>query len=440
MSATHAPEFRRFSIRAVYTSAGAAALSALTFLCICVGCAAGGGGGGGSAPSSPPVPPTTALSTVPTPSPTPTPAVVPHSPPSPGSPPAPPAPTAPAIWITAYYASWTTGTLPPSNVDFTAMTHVVHFSVVPRADGTLDAAANGVIDAAAAAALIAPAHAAGTKVLLALGGAGSGPAFEAAMADAVRPTLVANVVGFVAANGYDGVDLDMEPLLPVDAPAFALLVHDLRAALKARDPSSLLTVVCGPTAEIPAIVAPVQAEVDQLNLETYDMSNLWPGWTETWHNAPLSNGGLTFATTGGPLPCADLSVQWFAAAGVPRSKLGIGVEFHAYVWHGATGPNQSNARVTIDASYTYSQVMDLLYQPAYYGWDAGAQSCYLGIPGADPRFVSYEDATACGRKVQYVKGQGLGGLIIWELAGGYRTSQPAGQRDLLLQSIKTAAR
>jgi len=82
--------------------------------------------------------------------------------------------------------------------------------------------------------------------------------------------------------------------------------------------------------------------------------------------------------------------------------------------------------------------MDQLYQPGYYGWDAGAQSSYLGIPGADPRFVSYEDATACTRKVQYVKTQGLGGLIIWELAGGYRASQPAGQRDLLLQSIKAA--
>jgi hypothetical protein len=29
-------------------------------------------------------------------------------------------------------------------------------------------------------------------------------------------------------------------------------------------------------------------------------------------------------------------------------------------------------------------------------------------------------------------------LIIWELGGGYRANQSAGQRDLLLQSVKQA--
>jgi GH18 family chitinase len=41
-------------------------------------------------------------------------------------------------------------------------------------------------------------------------------------------------------------------------------------------------------------------------------------------------------------------------------------------------------------------------------------------------------------KVAYAKQKGLGGLMIWELGGGYLANQPAGRRDLLLQSVKQA--
>jgi hypothetical protein len=42
------------------------------------------------------------------------------------------------------------------------------------------------------------------------------------------------------------------------------------------------------------------------------------------------------------------------------------------------------------------------------------------------------------KKLTYVRQQGLGGVIIWELGGGYRDSQPTGKKDALLQSVKRA--
>src|SRR5205807_1165402 len=76
----------------------------------------------------------------------------------------------PPIWVTAYYAAWQTGVLPPAKIDFTALTHLCHFSAFPRADGTLDTTINGTLDRASAAALTQPAHAAGRKVLVTIGG------------------------------------------------------------------------------------------------------------------------------------------------------------------------------------------------------------------------------------------------------------------------------
>jgi GH18 family chitinase len=85
--------------------------------------------------------------------------------------------------------------------------------------------------------------------------------------------------------------------------------------------------------------------------------------------------------------------------------------------------------------------MSNYFQPQLYFWDTNTQSAYLSIDqsgSADDKFISYDDQTTCRAKVAYAKQKGLGGLIIWELGGGYRANLPAGQRDLLLQSVKQA--
>ena len=51
--------------------------------------------------------------------------------------------------------------------------------------------------------------------------------------------------------------------------------------------------------------------------------------------------------------------------------------------------------------------------------------------------------TSSGRlaalKVKYARGKGFGGVIIWELGGGYDDARPPGQRDELLQHVRSAA-
>ena len=350
------------------------------------------------------------------------------------------------LWTSAYYAGWMQSYLPAQQVDFTAMTHVIHFSVVPRTDGSLDTDINGVT-LANSTDVVVRAHAAGVKVLISVGGENSAAGFRGATRAANRSRFITNLVNFVTARGYDGVDLDWEPLDAPDAGSYSNLVNELRVALNAITPRPLLTAAVGSE---PSLFASLQRQFDQINLMTYSFSGAYPGWV-TWFNAPLYDGGYRFASSGELVPSADGVVSNFLAHGVAAGKLGIGICFYGCVWSGGKGtstggaalPRQSWTTAPTVTAAAYSTIMSNYYHPQLYFWDTNAQSAYLSIdrPGStNDNFISYDDAAACRAKVAYAKQKGLGGLIIWELGGGYRGDQPAGQRDLLLQSVKQAAR
>src|SRR5258708_9218812 len=80
------------------------------------------------------------------------------------------------LWNSAYYAGWMQDYLPAQQVDFTAMTHVIHFALVPRIDGSLDSDTN-TVTLANSTDVVARAHAAGVKVLISVGGEDSGRGF-----------------------------------------------------------------------------------------------------------------------------------------------------------------------------------------------------------------------------------------------------------------------
>ena len=338
-------------------------------------------------------------------------------------------------WVTGYFAGWMHPTLPVAEVDFTALTHVAHFAWVPQEDGTLDKGSLGLTEARSRA-VVQAAHAAGRKALLVVGGAWTRDGFRAAMAPGRVDGFVAELVSGVTSLGYDGVDVDMEPVKDTDAALFVPFIQKLRAALDAAAPGLLLTAAVDWNT---ASYGPVLPLFDQLNLMTYDLSGAWPGW-ESWHNTALHNGGLTFQSSGAPLPSLETVVDRALAGGAPRGKLGVGISFYVYVWNGVNGPNQPVSGVTVEMNKPWSWMMDTLYSPAAYRWHAGVEAPYLSLgSGSSAKFVSFDDAQSIAAKVAWVRAQGLGGVILWELGGGYRGGQPAGERDALLQAVKAAA-
>ncbi len=238
------------------------------------------------------------------------------------------------MWVTAYYGGWSqgwfnNGVLPAQDIDYSAVTHIIHFGLVPRSNGTVESDANS-IHASNSSELLKRAHAAGTKVLICVGGWGTDVSFRGATSLLILPSFVDNLVNFMSSRGYDGIDVDWEVLEAGDLLQYSLFITMLRTKLDQITPRPLLTAAVNWQS---AIFASLQGNFDQINIMTYDMSGAWPGWV-SWHNAPLLTSGLTFPSTGRPRPSAETLVKEFVSAGFPANKISIGIDFYGYVWQG----------------------------------------------------------------------------------------------------------
>lgn len=119
-------------------------------------------------------------------------------------------------------------------INFTKMTHLnLAFGVPPKCDGVCNAGSNmefsiqGQSDADIAA-IVTAAHAAGVKVVLSIGGGGGDQRIIQFYNAGLSAELVNSLDKFVAAHGFDGVDLDIEDPSNMGAP-FGTFVNALIA-------------------------------------------------------------------------------------------------------------------------------------------------------------------------------------------------------------------
>jgi chitinase len=339
-------------------------------------------------------------------------------------------PAAAGPWVAGFYAGWSSDVYPPSAIDFNALTHVMVFSVLPRTDGTLDTSlfidsVNGPLVAKDVA---QRAHAAGKKAILTVGGSDTEFQFQGATSAASMNAFVQNLVNTVRTWGFDGIDIDWEPILPSDYSAMLALVNNLRAA----NPAMVITAdVAWLNANFPLstgdalFYAQLGAAVDQMNIMSYGMADNWGGWV-SWHSSALYGEGGNHPSS------VSSSARMYVNAGVPASKLGIGIGFYGSCWNSpANAPLQALGTAHVvadDNTMTFAAIKNSYYTAARYHYDATAEAPYLSFStptGASQcTFVSYEDETSVAAKAQYVIQSGLGGTIIWQLAEGYNPAAP----------------
>src|ERR1700740_3043307 len=85
-------------------------------------------------------------------------------------------------WSLGYYCGWDQdGGFKPAQIDWKAFTHISHFTVFPKNDGSLDVASNGRSDGNCKAA-VAEAHKNGVKIVFCIGGAQAKDRFKNACA------------------------------------------------------------------------------------------------------------------------------------------------------------------------------------------------------------------------------------------------------------------
>jgi chitinase len=345
------------------------------------------------------------------------------------------------IWVDAYYPVWVQRTnLPPDKIDFSAFSQIIQFSIMPTASGDIDQSDYNAVTPAISEPVVKRAHAAGDKVIICLGGENSGPRISTAIAPTLRQEFVSSLTQFVKTRGYDGIDIDMEPIADKDIPNYVSFIHDLRRSLDSVDKNLVLT-AAAPTAPgpVPAMFARLQRQFDQINVMTYDLSGPWPGF-KSWYNSSLYGNGSQFLFDTIPYPSIINVLQRYTDAGIPAPKLGIGIAFYGYAWKGIAAPAQPIQGATMNY-IDYGSIMDQYYSKAVYHWDNTAHAPYLGIPNNDPSkslFISYDDERLCREKVLYAKSHQLGGVIIFDLGAGFRPNQPSGQQDTLLKAVKKA--
>src|SRR5262249_9007112 len=143
-------------------------------------------------------------------------------------------------WVMAYYAGYDAARLPIAEIDWSAITHLAVAFYLPDGSGGLNESL-GQGGPALGHALVAAAHANGRPALASIGGAGQHDLFAASAASANRPAFVARIATLVGDYGYDGVDLDWEPIRAGEGATIGALAQDLKAAL----PGKLLTLPIG---------------------------------------------------------------------------------------------------------------------------------------------------------------------------------------------------
>ena len=338
--------------------------------------------------------------------------------------------------VLGYYAGWEYWQMSPDKIDWAGINCINHFSALPRGDGTLDFDSLQLFPSRIEQ-MVQLARENEACVLLTIGGANTKWPFAEATANAaVQARFVENIVNAVVEYGYDGVDIDWEPLQDSDEAQFTALIRELRAALDARVPGAMLTAAVGYEWDIneykntTEIVASVIDDFDYINLMAYALAGPWGGWV-TWHNSALFNGGETFPGLTKKLPTAEVLVEQYDAAGVPRDKMILGLAFFGRIWRGGEGtptggvtaPRQSwTTPPSMSREYQYHKIIARSDFQGNDHWDDIAKTPYLGIdnPGsADDLFIPYENPQSIKEKVRYAVLQRLAGLMIWELRGGY---------------------
>jgi chitinase len=359
-----------------------------------------------------------------------------------GSPPPPPPPPPTGRWLSGYYVGYQRSIYPESAVDFSSLTHLFVGSLIPTTSGgvlthfDIDNT-NGPIMARNLSAL---AHEAGRKAVLMLGGGGEHAGFVGAASNANRATFVANLLRTMDDLGYDGIDVDWEPINAEDRAPLLALLQELRAAR----PNMLLTIPVGwVNSNAPGAVdswyATVAGVVDQMNLMTYGMAGTWSGWV-TWHSSALLDNQPNH-----PSSIAS-SIQVYRNQGIPASKLGIGIGFYGLCWRGATGPRQtigSGVSLFVSGnSMSYMNIMASYFESGARRWDDLAKVPYLSFTSPKGpqqcNYISYDDEESLAGKGAYVKANGLGGAIIWTIGMGYMPNAPAGPRNPLLTAAYNA--
>jgi chitinase len=338
-----------------------------------------------------------------------------------------------ARWSIGYYAGYEADDYPVDAIDWSGMTDLaVSFYLVDGSGGLDGSLYQGTPEGGAtlAAGLIAAGHSHDRRVLASIGGAGSGDAFHDAMTN--HPAALVSSIVALRDQGYDGVDVDWEPLAAGDQD----LLAQLGTLIRAQWPGAMLTVPVEPiNANLPPDLShmdDVAAVFNHVDVMAYGMAYTYQGW-RSWHSSALTGERGHTPTS------VESSVNAYLDAGVPASQLGVGIGAYGLCFSApVTAPRQKLAGAKIlrdDYNLQYRQIRTT-YQPAMKShYDSTAEAPYLSGNKKRCTYITYENPKSIRAKLAWEAEQGLGGVIMWTVNQQYLPSSGA---NPLLATVGTS--
>lgn len=347
--------------------------------------------------------------------------------------------------LTAYYPSWGiySNVLPKKIADTGAASRLTHLNYAfanitggrcavadPQADYLTPVTAaqslNGVADGDQGIALRGNFHQLQLlkqkypqlKVVMSIGGEGSGAKFTSAVADipgfvtsCVDLFIKGRITSEVSAAGlFDGIDIDWEYPTAAQTRSFTDLLAEFRRQLNAVRPGLILSAATpGGQSEYQNMALGLASQsVDYFGVMSYDYNGPWSqttGFAMALKPSANDPGSANYNV--------DKTIAGYMAAGVPSYKILMGVTFDGYRWNGVSAGNQNGlfqGGTPVSGGIPYSRIIALANFTKFR--DAASQAPYL-FNGSS--FITFDDDKSLAEKADYANAQALGGMMVWDL-------------------------
>lgn len=225
-------------------------------------------------------------------------------------------------------------------------------------------------------------------------------------------TFINNTISLLNARGGKGVNIDFEGMGASNKAAFTSFIQNLSAQLKAANPNyevsiALYSVDWNAVFDIPNL----KNYVDLFIIMGYDY--YYSGSSTAGPESPLYNFQTSYNYT-----CAS-SIDYYLKAGVPNTKLLLGLPYYGRDWSTNSGAipssttgSSSNTRLfnTVKANASGN------YSAANYNWDANSfNPAYIYQSGGVWYQCWIDDKRSMAYKFDMVNQRSLGGIGIWAL-------------------------
>jgi len=272
------------------------------------------------------------------------------------------------------------------------------------------------------------------KVLVSVGGWSWSKGFsDAALTEESRMKFAKSCAVFVDKYNLDGIDLDWEypnqigagnTYRPEDVHNFTLMLKtvreqlDLLAKKEGVKKHYLLTIATGAdkTYVDNTELGEIHKYIDFLNIMTYDFYNGLHKTTGHHSNfKPSANPGMDMNSVVN-------AVKMHIDAGFPAFKINLGIPFYGRIWKGV---KPDGKQILFQKAETVGMGIDFInfYRNINANgfvryWDETAKAPYLWNK-EEKIFISYEDEESIQYKIEYLKKQGLAGVMFWEYSADH---------------------